>query len=430
MGFVGKPPTGANRSDPATRAAWAALSMPLRECGEIAGQRLSIALSDALGQATDLLFSESTQALTRAEQEAMLDAAEFARTRRECLIGDFRKHFEMRYVRACQYKPKIMSGYRIDFDASQLKVVKHDLLDDSLDPGKIAEAIQNSCWGSLHDLTKCFGKLLAVTGLNPNEIPLSPRLIEAAVSDAALDQPWRHDAKFRLMRSLRRYLPARVGQLYLDLAEHLDPLTRQLSQENSNTSVAASDQVDDALLETPPVLDIEPHRAAIDVAPANEAVELALAVAHDLVARRQVETSSQLDRVEAVCLPDERPALPDPVAQAAPREEIQAMAPVMPTTRDRSVGTAQVAAVLAELEIGAWLEFREADGSLRELKLAWISPRKSLYLMTNRQGARALSMVAEDLAAALRDGRVHIVMPRETSLTACVVPGHCTKKSA
>jgi hypothetical protein len=207
-------------------------------------------------------------------------------------------------------------------------------------------------------------------------------------------------------------------------------MTRQISQEDSNTSVAAYDQVDDALLKTPPVLDVEPRRAAIDVAPANEAVELALAVAQDLVARRQVERPSLLECGEDVCSPDELPDLPDPVAQATPREEIQAMVRVMAPTADAPIGAAQSAAVLPELEIGTWLEFREADGSLRELKLAWISPRKSLYLMTNRQGARALSMVAEDLAAALRDGRAHIVIPHETSMSTCVVPGLGTKKSA
>lgn len=227
MGFVSKPPVGVRRSDPATKAAWAALPMPLREFGEIAGLRLSVALSDALRQAAELLFSESTHALTPAEREAILDAAEFARARRESLVADFLKHFEKRYVRACQYKPTIMTGYRIDFDSSQLKVIKHDLLDDSLDPGKIAEAIQNLSWGALHDLTQCFGKLLGAATISPNDIPLSPRLIEAAVSDATRDQIWRHDAKFRLVRSLRKCLPERVGHLYRDLSKHLSAMAGQ-----------------------------------------------------------------------------------------------------------------------------------------------------------------------------------------------------------
>jgi hypothetical protein len=102
----------------------------------------------------------------------------------------------------------------------------------------------------------------------------------------------------------------------------------------------------------------------------------------------------------------------------------------MSPSGNEQIGAAQAVAVLPELESGTWLEFREVDGSLRELKLAWISPRKSLYLMTNRQGARALSMVAEDFAAALREGRARIVMPRETTKPASIDPGQHPKKTA
>jgi hypothetical protein len=430
MGFVAKPPACVIRSDPATKAAWEALPIPLRECGEIAGLRLSVALSDALRQAADLLFSETTHALTQAEREAILDAAEFARASRERLVADFLLHFEKRYVRACQYKPTIMSGYRIDFDSSQLEVVKHDLLDDSLDPGMIAEAIQNANWGSLYDLTKCFGKFLGAEGIKPNDIPLSPRLIEAAVSDATRDQIWRHQAKYRLVRSLRRFLPERVGHLYRDLAEHMYPMVQQADMEAAVVSTPSNDQAGDGFHESLPVPDINKNSVAIDVAPVNEVLEKALAVARDEVTRRQVERPIPFDRSESVCRPNVLPALPDPVAPTVPLEVIQPIAQVMLSTEEERSGVAQAAALLAELESGAWLEFREADGGVKELKLAWISPRKSLYLMTNHQGERALSMSSEDLAAALRDDRARIVMSRKTSTSACVVSGQHAKKTA
>lgn len=429
MGFVSKPPASVSRSDPATQAAWAALPLPLREFGEIAGLRLSVALSDALRQAVELLFSESTHALTAAEREAILDAAEFARARRESLVADFLKHFEKRYVRACQYKPTIMTGYRIDFDSSQLKVIKHDLLDDSLDPGKIAEAIQNLSWGSLQDLTQCFGKLLGAAVISPNDIPLSPRLIEAAVSDATRDQIWRHDAKFRLVRSLRKYFPERVGHLYRDLSKHLSAMAGQADVEQVAVSTPSYGHAEDAAEVSIPVPDSAKSRVAIDVAVGNEVAESTFAAAREVVARRQVEMPSPPVRRETVCLPEALPALSDAESPAAPLEEVQPVAQAMPS-RDEQTGPAQAAAVLAALETGAWLEFREADGSLKELKLAWISPRKSLYLMTNHHGERALSMVAEDLAAALLDGRAQVVMSRETSPSAGVVSGLHTKKTA
>jgi hypothetical protein len=59
---------------------------------------------------------------------------------------------------------------------------------------------------------------------------------------------------------------------------------------------------------------------------------------------------------------------------------------------------------LAELKVGTWLAFREPDGATRELKLAWVSPQRSLFLLTNRQGQRALSLSAADLAKCIRTG--------------------------
>ena len=421
MGSLGKPSAIVSRTDAATQAAWEALPISLRECGEIASQRLCGILSAALRQAEELLFSASTQALTEAECEALLGAGEFARARRDGLVADFRKHFEQRYVRACQYKPRTITSYRIDFDASQLEIVQHDLLDDSLDPGMIGEAIQNTSWSSLHQLTLCFAKLLGAESIKPTDIPLSPSLIEASVSDAMRDQAWRHDAKYRLMRSLRRFLPERVGHLYRDLAEHLNPGKRQVDV----IDVADSTFLDDQPAMPLAVINAEMSWDQINIAPSNEAVEFALPAASDAAVENQVRMQSPHDPSEIVDLPAKPHVVFEPADQAEPLENIQPKQQVMPPTRQ-----AQIAMMLAGLEIGAWLEFREANGNLKELKLAWISPRKSLYLMINRQGERALSMSSVDFAAALLDGRARIVMHREPSTPACAVAGNHTKKMA
>lgn len=60
------------------------------------------------------------------------------------------------------------------------------------------------------------------------------------------------------------------------------------------------------------------------------------------------------------------------------------------------------------LQHGAWLEFAE-PGGLRRLKLAWISPMRSLYVFAVRGRGHALSLTDEALAAALREGRARIV---------------------
>ena len=65
--------------------------------------------------------------------------------------------------------------------------------------------------------------------------------------------------------------------------------------------------------------------------------------------------------------------------------------------------------IAQDLERGAWIEFEADDGQLAFAKLAWISPLRGTYLFTNRQGLKALSMNAEELAERFRTERARLV---------------------
>jgi hypothetical protein len=61
------------------------------------------------------------------------------------------------------------------------------------------------------------------------------------------------------------------------------------------------------------------------------------------------------------------------------------------------------------LERGMWVEFASDDGQLAFAKLAWVSPLRGTYLFTNRQGQKALSITAEELAEHFRTDRARMV---------------------
>ncbi len=65
--------------------------------------------------------------------------------------------------------------------------------------------------------------------------------------------------------------------------------------------------------------------------------------------------------------------------------------------------------IARSLERGMWIEFESDDGQLVFAKLAWVSPLRGTYLFTNRQGQKALSMTAEDLAERFRADRARLV---------------------
>ncbi len=65
--------------------------------------------------------------------------------------------------------------------------------------------------------------------------------------------------------------------------------------------------------------------------------------------------------------------------------------------------------IAQSLERGMWIEFEGEGGQLAFAKLAWVSPLRGTYLFTNRQGQKALSMTAEELALRFRTDQARLV---------------------
>ena len=58
---------------------------------------------------------------------------------------------------------------------------------------------------------------------------------------------------------------------------------------------------------------------------------------------------------------------------------------------------------------GMWLEFDQADGSQRKVKLAWISPLKTLYIFSTTGRQEAFSITGEAMAEQFRKGTVRLI---------------------
>jgi uncharacterized membrane protein len=55
-----------------------------------------------------------------------------------------------------------------------------------------------------------------------------------------------------------------------------------------------------------------------------------------------------------------------------------------------------------------WLEFRTAEGA-RKVKLAWVSPLRTLFIFSGAGRREAFSLSAEKLAAALNAGSARVL---------------------
>jgi hypothetical protein len=96
-------------------------------------------------------------------------------------------------------------------------------------------------------------------------------------------------------------------------------------------------------------------------------------------------------------------------AKAEALAEAMQQAVPEPIEPEREIIADDYLEIARSLERGVWIEFEADDGHLAFAKLAWVSPLRGTYLFTNRQGQKALSMTAEDLADRFRADRARVV---------------------
>jgi hypothetical protein len=138
---------------------------------------------------------------------------------------------------------------------------------------------------------------------------------------------------------------------------------------------------------------VEAHAAAVKPSLATVPSPTA-AVAE--AARAEAEAAKKSGRLEAARRAEALAAAMAPAEPAMPEE-----AP--PVLEDEYLEIAR------SLDRGMWIEFEDADAQLSFAKLAWISPLRGTYLFTNRQGQKAISITAEQLADQFRDNRARLV---------------------
>jgi len=139
---------------------------------------------------------------------------------------------------------------------------------------------------------------------------------------------------------------------------------------------------------------VEAHAAAVKPSlastplPTVAVAEAATAAAEQATAKGDIETANKARALAVAMTP----------APQAPEPE-----PVPEPVQDR------FAEVAASLERGMWVEFEGEDGHLAFAKLAWVSPLRGTYLFTNRQGQKAVSLTADELAERFRTDRARLV---------------------
>jgi hypothetical protein len=139
---------------------------------------------------------------------------------------------------------------------------------------------------------------------------------------------------------------------------------------------------------------VEAHAAAVKPSlasvpmPTTAVAEAAAAAAEAASAKGDVETAAKARALAEAMAPAPPPPPPEPTVE---------------------IVQDHFAELAASLERGMWIEFEGEDGQLAFAKLAWVSPLRGTYLFTNRQGQKAVSLTADELADRFRNDRARLV---------------------
>lgn len=133
-----------------------------------------------------------------------------------------------------------------------------------------------------------------------------------------------------------------------------------------------------------------------------------LAECHASIVRAPLELSPerQLEiAVEAAQQATERRLAKRAEAEAKAKQAASSAAPSPePASVDEFVET------VAGLERGIWLQYTSKNGATSKVRLAWVSPMRSLYIFTTSQKEQSFSVTAEELEQSFREQRAQILM--------------------
>jgi hypothetical protein len=111
--------------------------------------------------------------------------------------------------------------------------------------------------------------------------------------------------------------------------------------------------------------------------------------------------------------PDRQVELAMEAAQRAAerRQELAARAAAQAAAEEQAAAPGDDEAVIEvdSLTRGDWLEFDQADGTRRKVKLAWISPLKTLYIFSTHTRQEAFSLSGDVMAQKFREGKVRVL---------------------
>lgn len=209
-------------------------------------------------------------------------------------------------------------------------------------------------------------------------------------------------ARLNKWLSLIKWEDADRVQFFADLAECHASIVRaplELSPERQvEIAVEAAQLATERRLEKRAKAEAE-EKARAEAVEAEKARLIAIAVEQAKAAESAAQTSTESGASNQTSL-----------ETAAPVAQVQSAideTAVMEAVTEKIESAAEIVAALAR---GEWLEFVKPDHSLQKVRLAWISPMRSLYIFTSSQKEMSFSIPAEELEKKFKESKARMIV--------------------
>lgn len=157
----------------------------LKQCHEMAQDRLSKSLTSMLDKVEETLWGMAEAAPDRDTRDLYIQAKDKAKAQRSAIEAQFKKRFESEFEqRAGKGASKAPEESKGEFDLSTLSLVDDESLSESLKVKDLASKMRGMCDEELRALDQRIGVLLKNPDLKDENNPLSPDSIFSAFKQA------------------------------------------------------------------------------------------------------------------------------------------------------------------------------------------------------------------------------------------------------
>lgn len=194
----------------------------LSECRDRVAEYLSGAVAATMEQIDDTLFERADKATSDIEQRIYFDAMREVRLRRSSVESKCRTLFQERFVALVRVKPRASGHSAAEADGgSQLSLLAHDDLEESLAATNMATKVRNLCHQELFELEKRLLLLLRREEMKNEDNPLGPETICSTFRDACGEVQVDVKAKLIVLKLFDKLAIPGMATLYRELNQFL-----------------------------------------------------------------------------------------------------------------------------------------------------------------------------------------------------------------